>query len=768
MTARRSSAIAPHRAVVGGVALIPGNLLTLNEQDIETDATGWAATARCTIAQSLGTNTGRGIAFDGAYCLAMTCNSAGTMNATSATSSGARYPVTAGHIYLLSGYAEAGASASARSCQIFVNWYNASAGLISTSTVSATDATSGWTHVFGTVTAPALAVTAKFVVQVVSAALGEVHYFDYLSMVDNTLGLITGNMLTLNQQDVETDATGWAVSSNCTLAQSSAQAYTGVYSLAMTCQAASVGSMDAITSTGTSPGYPVVPGTTYAIAGQARANTTGRTVTIQCDFYNGTAYLSTLSVSAVDTNAGWTLISGNIVAPATASKCDFNVMVTSPGTGEVHYIDHLSLIAGAAGGGGGGGGVTTITGNLLTLNAQDIETDATGWTVLTNCTIAQSATFAKDGTNSLSMTSVGAGLMQAEVAAVLAVTAGTGYTVSAYLRAAVSGRTTHINVDWKTSSGTFISTSTIAGTDTTGSFTQTTGVVTAPTGATQAVLYTDVVGTGGAAEVHYLDYVSMVANAGSIVPTPVAMQTAFPVLHWNDEFPGTTLDTTKWGYYEYGGTSGNLQDADNGGGITAPGNVSVSSGVLTLLATSATPATPASWGCGYINTWGFASFKGPFYIEIRAKCPPPSPGTWPAISFYEAGWAGATTYAELDVLEAVSTPDAGNAYGAFQSWHGSFSASYQIGAYGIDLTGWHTYGVSVDASGNIQYWFDGAKVGSVIAGGATALQQMDLSIGMTISGNANGSASSWAGVPTGATPSPQTMQVDYVRVFTAS
>ena len=102
---------------------------------------------------------------------------------------------------------------------------------------------------------------------------------------------------------------------------------------------------------------------------------------------------------------------------------------------------------------------------------------------------------------------------------------------------------------------------------------------------------------------------------------------------------------------------------------------------------------------------------------------------------------------------------------AWASWHSTGPAggsTHQIGTYGIDLTGPHSYGVSVDASGNIQYWFDGRPVGAMITGGSNATEPMFLNLTMSIGGQAN---DGWASAPTAATPSTVAMHVGAVRVW---
>jgi hypothetical protein len=258
-----------------------------------------------------------------------------------------------------------------------------------------------------------------------------------------------------------------------------------------------------------------------------------------------------------------------------------------------------------------------------------------------------------------------------------------------------------------------------------------------------------------------------VAPPAASLPVPTALRALYPTLEWSDTFAGTALNLKRWGYYEYGGTNNSLADADNGGSYSLPANVIVNNG-LELLASSPTPTNPASWGSGYITTWGLVSVKAPFYIEFQATCPPSKPGYWAGLCLYEASWAGATEYAEIDVLERVQ-PN-GNPAG-FQSFHPPGSApgiSNQIGAYGIDLTGTHTYGAAVDNAGNLSTWFDGTQTGKTFEAGASALQPFTVTLGMFISGNANGQAAGWAMIPTTATPSPAKLGIGYVKVFAAA
>jgi beta-glucanase (GH16 family) len=240
-------------------------------------------------------------------------------------------------------------------------------------------------------------------------------------------------------------------------------------------------------------------------------------------------------------------------------------------------------------------------------------------------------------------------------------------------------------------------------------------------------------------------------------------------LTWSDEFRGTALDPTRWEESGLWYDKGHYSPDGHGGDLASPSEVKVSGGELVLSATRRTATVNGAtypWVDGFVDTSpngvqpGF-NVKAPFYLEISAKLPPAAPGEWPAIAMYQSPVNGAAQYAEMDLLERVRVPAT-----AYMSFHPAGSApgfANQIGQPGVDLSSrFHSYGIYVDTSGSIQYYFDKSKVGRAIPGGANASEPMFLSVGMTMGGVAN---DGWAGVPTAATPNRVEMLVDYVRVW---
>lgn len=142
--------------------------------------------------------------------------------------------------------------------------------------------------------------------------------------------------------------------------------------------------------------------------------------------------------------------------------------------------------------------------NRLTANQASIETDTTGWAAGSNTTIARSTTVADDGVASLRMTSTASGEVSA-VATSVPCKPGEPIVGMATFRAAVTGRSSRVQLRWLTGAGVTISTTTGSSiTSTTSGWTQATVTDTAPVNAEAVQLIVGVT-TGGASEQHYSD-----------------------------------------------------------------------------------------------------------------------------------------------------------------------------------------------------------------------------------------------------------------------
>ena len=205
-------------------------------------------------------------------------------------------------------------------------------------------------------------------------------------------------------------------------------------------------------------------------------------------------------------------------------------------------------------------------------------------------------------------------------------------------------------------------------------------------------------------------------------------------LIWNDEFTGSEIDTSKWGYEIncWGGGNNEKQcyvDSDK--------NSFVSNGFLTIRAikeTTTGPATPKDWGnygqqnaslpysSARLRTKDLAEWKyGRF--DIRAKLPQ-GQGTWPAIwmlptDYVYGGWAAS---GEIDIMEAVNlhttyvddngeTRQENRVHGTLhfgKNWPNNVSAGvgYDFGDDNINpADDFHTYSIEWE-QGEIRWYVD--------------------------------------------------------------
>lgn len=156
--------------------------------------------------------------------------------------------------------------------------------------------------------------------------------------------------------------------------------------------------------------------------------------------------------------------------------------------------------------------------NFLTGTNSTFEVSAGNWTGDGNTSTAQSNAQAHGGTNSLSLTSVGAGNMNAFSCTAgniatqgFAVVPGQNVVVSGWVRTAVSARSVNTEVGWYTSGGALISTTHGSNvTDSTSAWTFVSATLTAPATAAFGRAGVQVLSAGGASEVHYIDDIQVI------------------------------------------------------------------------------------------------------------------------------------------------------------------------------------------------------------------------------------------------------------------
>ncbi len=163
----------------------------------------------------------------------------------------------------------------------------------------------------------------------------------YDSVEGGVLVVVRGqtNVLSNNVASIETDATGWTAETNCSIARNTSQYTVGVASLAMT--ATSSGEM-IVRTTAT---YTAQPNTSYAAICSVKAATAARTTKVGLRFINssGTTISTSYGTAAVDATTGWTNFSVTATSPALTASVRVVVSVANNGSGEVHYLDKISL-----------------------------------------------------------------------------------------------------------------------------------------------------------------------------------------------------------------------------------------------------------------------------------------------------------------------------------------------------------------------------------------------------------------------------------------
>jgi hypothetical protein len=136
---------------------------------------------------------------------------------------------------------------------------------------------------------------------------------------------------------------GFAAGTNTAIANSTAVAYAGTHSLALTAVAA--GAVRA------SKRFTAAAGTAYTLTAKVRAAATVAQGFTQINWFDSTGtYLSTSNgVFANDTTTGWTALDAVITAPTGATAGEVVCAVqTSPAAGEVHYFDGVTVSVGTS------------------------------------------------------------------------------------------------------------------------------------------------------------------------------------------------------------------------------------------------------------------------------------------------------------------------------------------------------------------------------------------------------------------------------------
>jgi beta-glucanase (GH16 family) len=264
-------------------------------------------------------------------------------------------------------------------------------------------------------------------------------------------------------------------------------------------------------------------------------------------------------------------------------------------------------------------------------------------------------------------------------------------------------------------------------------------------------------------------------------------------LTWSDEFDGpdgSAVDPTKWAHDIGDGTTTKV-------GAWTPGNgwgndeleyytdgtesTVVSGGNLVITAAAggasyvchyydASPAYapgPCKYTSGRIKTQGlFAQTYGRF--EVRAQLPS-GPGLWPAFWMMGAniGTADWPACGEIDVMENIGI-EPGINHGSIHATSYAdtgLTATYTLPGGAPFSDAFHVFAIEWEPT-QIRWYVDGTlyetQTTTTAKNDWPFTQPFFLILNLAVSSNSN---NSWGGGPTSATHFPQTLKVDYVRVY---
>ncbi|QQL48956.1 glycoside hydrolase family 16 protein [Mucilaginibacter ginkgonis] len=247
----------------------------------------------------------------------------------------------------------------------------------------------------------------------------------------------------------------------------------------------------------------------------------------------------------------------------------------------------------------------------------------------------------------------------------------------------------------------------------------------------------------------------------AITEPPVTKEYTFEnTPYWADEFNGTGIDATKWGYDTGAGGWGNheLEYYTNGA------NSSIVNGNLVI-----TASKQSYQGAGYTSARMVSKGDGNFLygrIEVRAKIPG-GKGTWPAIWMLptDNAYGDWPKSGEIDIMEHVGQ-DPNNIYVTVHTGAYNHSINTQKGItyttntatsdYHIYRLDWTPAGINEYIDGQLQFTFKNEGTGFMAWPFDKRFHMM---LNIAVGGD-------WGGAQgVDDTSFPAIMQVDYVRYY---
>ena len=238
-------------------------------------------------------------------------------------------------------------------------------------------------------------------------------------------------------------------------------------------------------------------------------------------------------------------------------------------------------------------------------------------------------------------------------------------------------------------------------------------------------------------------------------------------LVWSDDFNGSRLDTSKWVYDMGGGKWGNRELEYY---TSRTQNVSIHDGKLVITARREKYAGPdeTDWDytSGRLKTLGkFKQTYGRFEARIKI---PFGQGIWPAFwmlgaDIEKVDWPNC---GEIDIMENIGKEPAtiyGTIHGPGYSGAGGIGSSYQLPPKQKFSDDFHVFAVEWEPN-TIRFYMDenlyATRIPTELPAGKKWVYDHPffLLLNLAVGGD-------WPGNPDTSTVFPQTMEVDYVRVY---
>ena len=272
--------------------------------------------------------------------------------------------------------------------------------------------------------------------------------------------------------------------------------------------------------------------------------------------------------------------------------------------------------------------------------------------------------------------------------------------------------------------------------------------------------------------------VGIVVATETVAPPGMAPPRGFAAdqLVVDDQFTGTSLDASIWNTAMGGQgndiwNSRGLPAGDSAAGTTvhqtffSPSQVKVSNGLtLSMVPDNAYASLGYGYKSGVVTTRNKLMLRSGF-VQIKAKMPDVTQGSWPAIWFIDPNGGGGSQ--EIDLQEGGFTassaelPTATPANNVFVSTYHTPSSSQSAFGFATPSpmnAGFHIYGMEYDPGRSIKTYFDGHLVGSWTHDVSTTPYEL-------VIWNSQASTGSGGYHTTGVSPNPSDLLVAEVQAY---